>query len=85
MIDNIFVVFGDQVFQQLVGISLGTNCAPLLADLFNIHMKQLKANCARKNKTLAVIFNWTFRYIDNVFPLTTVTSFLILTQYIPVR
>ena len=34
LIDNIYVVFGEQVFQQSVGIPMGTNCAPLLADLF---------------------------------------------------
>jgi hypothetical protein len=33
-IDNIFVVFGNQILQQTVGIPMGTNCAPLLADLF---------------------------------------------------
>jgi len=32
LIDNIFVIFGGRVFQQTVG--MGTNCAPLLADLF---------------------------------------------------
>jgi hypothetical protein len=31
---NIFVMFGGRVFQQTVGIPMGTNCAPLLADLF---------------------------------------------------
>ena len=34
LIDNIFVKFGGQVFQQSVGIPMGTNCAPLLANLF---------------------------------------------------
>jgi hypothetical protein len=34
LVDNIYVVFGDQVFQQFVGIPMGTNCAPLLKDLF---------------------------------------------------
>ena len=34
LIDNIFVMFGDQVFQQTGSIPMGTNCAPLLADLF---------------------------------------------------
>ena len=34
LIDNIFVIFGGRVFQQTVGIPTGTNCAPLLADLF---------------------------------------------------
>jgi hypothetical protein len=34
LIDNIFVMFRGSVFQQTVGIPMGTNCAPLLADLF---------------------------------------------------
>jgi hypothetical protein len=28
LIDNIFVAFGNQIFQQTVGIPMGTNCAP---------------------------------------------------------
>jgi hypothetical protein len=34
LVDNIYAVFGDQVFQQSVGIPIGTNCAFLMADLF---------------------------------------------------
>jgi hypothetical protein len=34
LVDKIYVVFGHQVFQQSVGIPMGTNCAPFLADLF---------------------------------------------------
>jgi hypothetical protein len=33
LIDNIFVFFGGRVFQQTVGIHMGKNCAPLVADL----------------------------------------------------
>ena len=33
LVDNIFVVFAAKVFQQIIGIPMGTNCAPLLADL----------------------------------------------------
>ena len=29
LIDNIFVVFGGTLFQQTIGIPMGTNCAPL--------------------------------------------------------
>ena len=36
LIDNIFVEFGWRIFQQTIGIPMGTNCAPLLADLFFI-------------------------------------------------
>ena len=34
LIDNIFVMLGGCVFQQTIGIPMGTNCVPLLADLF---------------------------------------------------
>jgi hypothetical protein len=34
LIDNIFASFGGTLFQQVVGIPMGTNCAPLLVDLF---------------------------------------------------
>ena len=32
--DNIYYRFGGQLFRQTVGIPMGINCAPLLADLF---------------------------------------------------
>ena len=34
VIDTIFVILSWRVFQQTVGIPMGKNCAPLLADLF---------------------------------------------------
>jgi hypothetical protein len=34
LIDNIFIMFLGRVFQQTVGIPMGTSCAPLHADLF---------------------------------------------------
>ena len=34
LIDNIFVECGGVIFQQVIGIPMGTNCASLLADLF---------------------------------------------------
>ena len=34
LVDNIFVRFGGQLFRQMVGIPMVTNCAPILADLF---------------------------------------------------
>ena len=34
LVDNTYVRFGGQLFRQIVGIPMGTNCAPLLADLF---------------------------------------------------
>ena len=34
LIDNIFVRFGGGLFRQEIETPAGTNCAPLLADLF---------------------------------------------------
>ena len=33
LIDNIFAMLGGRVFQQTVGMHMGTNCAPLLVDV----------------------------------------------------
>lgn len=38
--DNVYAVFGDQVFRQSVGILMGTNCVPLLANLFLYSFKE---------------------------------------------
>jgi hypothetical protein len=41
LIDNSFVVFSNQIIQQTVGIPMGTNCVPSVADLFlHSYMKQ---------------------------------------------
>ena len=34
LLDNIFIKFGSKLYRQIVGIPVGTNCAPLVADLF---------------------------------------------------
>ena len=34
LLDNIYIRFGTKLFRQIVGISMGTNCVPLVADLF---------------------------------------------------
>jgi len=68
LIDNIFVVFGQQVFQQTVGIPMGTNCAPLLADLclYSYEAEFMQKLLTSNKKTVAKSFNFTFRYIDDV-------------------
>ena len=34
LLDNIFIRFGLKLYRPIVGIPTGTNCAPLVADLF---------------------------------------------------
>ena len=33
LMDNIFIRFGSKLYRQIVCIPMGTNCAPLVADL----------------------------------------------------
>jgi hypothetical protein len=72
LIDNIFVMLGGRVFQQTVGIPMGTNCAPLLADLLLYSYKAdfIQWLLKKNEKKLARSFNFTFRYIDDVFSLS---------------
>ena len=68
LIDNIFVSFGGILFQQVVGILMGTNCAPLLADLFLYSYESEFLQKLVKDKRIheARAFNFTYRYIDDV-------------------
>ena len=34
LLDNIYIRFGNKLYRQIVGIPMGTNCAPLIAYLF---------------------------------------------------
>ena len=34
LLDNISIRFGSKLYRQIVGIPIGNNCAPLVADLF---------------------------------------------------
>ena len=68
LVDNIYVRFGGQLFRQMVGIPMGKNCAPLLADLFlysyeNEFLDKLIKEGKRK---LARRFNLSYRYIDDL-------------------
>ena len=71
LIDNFYVEFGGHVNHQTVGIHMGTNCAPLLADLFLFsyeadfvqHLQKSKFKKQQKS------FNLAFRYIDDVLSL----------------
>ena len=68
LVNNMCVGFGGQLFRQMVGIPMGTNCAPLLADLFlysyeNEFLDKLIKEGKRK---LARRFNLSYHYTDNL-------------------
>ena len=61
--------FGGTVLRQVVGIPMGTDCAPVLADLFlhSYESKFLQKTMSKKSSYhLAQTFNKTDRYIDDL-------------------
>ena len=64
MIDNIFVMFGGHVFQHTVGIRMGTNCAPLLTDLFIYALKADLVQGLLKINEKKLAWSLKFRCID---------------------
>ena len=68
LINNIYVRFGSSVFRQVIGIPMGTNSAPLLADLF-LHTFEydFMVTTMKQDITKAMQFSNTFRYIDDLF------------------
>ena len=57
------------VYQQIVGIPMGTNCAPLIADLFLYCYERDFMSDLQKSKRFDLIdmFNDTSRYLDDIF------------------
>ena len=68
LVDNIYVRFGGQLFRQMVGIPMGTNSSPLLANLFlyfyeNEFLDKLIKEGKRK---LARKLNLSYHYVDDL-------------------
>ena len=39
LVDNVYISVGNKVFRQCIGIPMGTNCAPLLANLYAFYFE----------------------------------------------
>ena len=62
---NIYIRFGTTLYGQIVGIPMGTNCAPLVADLFYTATK--KISWIHEADVIEVfIFFSTSRYLDDL-------------------
>ena len=68
LLDNIFVRYGDTVYRQIIGIPMGTNCAPLIADLFLYCYESNFMLSLKRDSQADVIaaFNNTSRYLDDI-------------------
>jgi hypothetical protein len=68
LIDNTYVVVGDCVFRQTVGIPMGTDCAPFLANLFLFSYEFDYLNKLLKQKKFKILYKFRYcaRYIDDL-------------------
>ena len=68
LLDNIFIRFGSKLYRQIVGIPMGTNCAPLVADLFLFCYERDSMLSLSDNNQADIIeaFNSTSRYLDDL-------------------
>ena len=66
LFDNISIRFGSKLYRQIVGIPMGTNCAPLVADLFLFcYERDFMLSLSDNNQSDVIeAFNSTSRYLD---------------------
>ena len=68
LLDNIYIRFGTKLYRQIVGIPMGTNCAPLVADLFLFCYERDFMTSLSDVKQAEIIeaFRSTSRYLDDL-------------------
>ena len=68
LIDNIYIRFGTKLFRQIVGIPMGTNCTPFVADLFLFcYERYVMMSLSVENQSESIeAFNSTSRYLDDL-------------------
>ena len=69
LLDNIYIRFGTKVYRQSVGIRMGTDCAPLVADLFLFCYERDFMTSLSDVKQAEIIeaFEFTSTYLDDLF------------------
>ena len=66
--DNIYIRFGTKLCRQIVGIPMGSKCAPLVADLFLFcNEKDFMKDLSSDNQADVIMaLNSTSRYLDDL-------------------
>ena len=85
LLDNIFIQFCTKLYRQVVGIPMGTNCAPLVADLFLFCYERDFMESLSDDKQAGVIdaFYTTFRYLDDILNINNVYFDNMVSQIYP--
>ena len=68
LLDNIYIRFGTKLFRQTVGIPMGMNCAPFMADLFLFCYERdfMMSLSAENQSEIIEAFSSTSRYLDDL-------------------
>ena len=68
LLDNIYIRFGTKLYRQIVGIPMGTNCAPFVAHLFLFcYERNFMKDLSIDNQADVIkAFNSTSRYLDDL-------------------
>ena len=68
LLDNIDIRFGSKSYRQIVGFPMGTNCAPLVADLFLFcYERDFMLSLSEDNQSGVIeAFSSTSRYLDHL-------------------
>ena len=68
LLDNIYIIFGSKLYRRIVGIPIGTNCAPLVGDLFLFWYEgNIVLSLSDDNQSDVIeAFNSTSRYLDDL-------------------
>ena len=79
-LDNIYIRFGTKLYRQIVGIPMGTNCAPLVADLFLFCYERDFITSLSDVKQAEIIeaFKSTSRYLDDLLNIDCISSWSLL-------
>ena len=68
LLDNIYIRFGSKLYRLIVGVPMGTNCAPLVADLFLFCYERdsMLPHSEENQSGVIEAFNSTSRYLDDL-------------------
>ena len=86
LLDNIFIRFGTKLYRQVVGIPMGTNCAPLVADLLFLfcYVRDFMMSLSDdKQANVIDAFNTTSRYLDDILNINNVYFDNMVSQIYP--
>ena len=85
LLDHIFIRFDIKLYRQVVGIPMGTNCAPLIADLFLFCYERdfMMSLSDDKQGDIIDAFNTTSGYFNDILHINNVNFANMVSQIFP--